>query len=526
MKNLKYIFLAVFALTIASSCSNFDDLNTNPDQATTVSPDMLATQILKDSYKFGGSGGYEVSYANIFCKHTALCETPANAGQYFYSNYPFGGFDSYKKITDLKKMVEFAAGNPSESSYKGLALFMKASYGFSATLAMGDVPYSEIGMALEGITRPKYDKQADVFAAVLKDFQDAEVLFAAGKIFGGDIMYGGDAAKWRKLCNAMQLKVIQTMSKKATAEQKARFAAIVTANNLMAGNADNFQLVYTDIPNANHPFYSSGSRRETIAVSKLMVDELKNLQDRRLFYFAEPAPYLVAPKGAKLASDFDAYEGAPTQLSANALSVNNNKTNGKYSLLNKRYPLIKAGDPMIKFAYSEQCFIIAEAIEEGWVAGDAKVYYENGVKAILNYYMTLPAGVGTHNDGTTAVPNIINHSHGMAITTAYINNYFTGAAAYAIAGTKTDRLHQLWIQRWFLDFFQTNGLNYPQFLRTGYPLFPLDPTTSMNPDDKTKYPQRWKYPTNEQVTNPVNYKAAIDAMGGYDGINIVPWYLQ
>jgi hypothetical protein len=525
MKNLKHIFLAVFSLSIASSCSNFEQLNIDPNQPATVSPDMIVTQVLKDSYKFGGNGGFEVSYANVFCKHTTLCETPANADQYYYSNYPFGGFGSYKRLTDLKKMVEFAKGNPAESSYKGLALFMKASYGFSATLSMGDVPYSEAGMAEEGITRPKYDKQADVFAAVLKDFQDAEVLFAAGKNFGGDIMYNGNATKWRKLCNAMQLKVIQTMSKKATAEQKARFAAIVSANNLMASNLDNFQLVYTNNSNARHPFYNSESRRPFIAVSKLMVDELRNMQDRRLFYFAEPAPYLI--KAGKLASDFDAYEGAPTQLSANTLSVNNNKTNGKYSVLNKRYPFLStAGDPMLKFTYSEQCFIIAEAIEEGWVAGDAKAYYENGVKAILNYYMTLAAGIGTHNDGTTAVPIIVNHSHGSAITTAYINGYFTGAAAYATAGTKADRLHQIWVQRWFLDFFQTNGLNYPQFLRTGYPLFPLDPTTSMNPDDKTVYPKRWKYPTSEQVSNPDNYKTAINSLGGYDGINVVPWYLQ
>jgi hypothetical protein len=70
-------------------------------------------------------------------------------------------------------------------------------------------------------------------------------------------------------------------------------------------------------------------------------------------------------------------------------------------------------------------------------------------------------------------------------------------------------------------------LDYPQFLRTGYPPFPLDPSTSMNPDDKTVYPKRWKYPTDEQVTNPVNYKKAInDQYGGYDGINQIPWWLK
>jgi hypothetical protein len=227
-----------------------------------------------------------------------------------------------------------------------------------------------------------------------------------------------------------------------------------------------------------------------------------------LFYFAEPAKALI--DAGKSETDFDAYEGAPTDLSADQLALDNQA--GKYSLLNKRYTLLRAGDPMLIFSYAEQCFILAEAVEEGWISGNAQTYYENGVKAQLQYYMNLPsAATGVHN---------------MNIDQSYIDNYFTGAAAYATAGTKTDRLHQIWTQRWLLDFF-TSNLNYQNFLRTGYPLFPLDPATSMDPDDKTVYPKRWKYDPGELVTNPVNYQKAVDEQfGGYDGINEVPWWLK
>lgn len=509
MKNLKYIILAFCTLAIAGSCKKFDQLNTNPDVPTSVSPDMLATQVLKDAFRFWNPNPTDFGTGNLWCKHTAILETNPNPYQYCYSYWPYGGFGSYKKLTDLKRMVEFAKGLPSEPSYKGLALFMKATYGFSATLDMGDVPYSEAGMAEDGIMQPKYDKQADVFAGILSDLKAAEAFFAAGANFSGDIMYGGNVTKWRKLCNAMQLKVLQTMSKKITAVQKTRFAEIVAANNLMVDNADNFQLVYSENPNATHPFWNGESRRIYIGVSKLVVDALRNWNDRRLFYFAEPAQYLI--NGGKLENDPTAYEGAPTELAADALALNNQA--GKYSLVNKRYVALRSGDPMIKFAYAEQCFIIAEAIEEAWVSGTAQTYYENGVKAMLAYFMTLPsASTGTH---------------GMAINQTYINNYFTGAAAYATAGTKADRLQQILTQRWLIDFFQGNGLNYSQFLRTGYPAFPLNPATSMNPDDKTLFPKRWKYPTDEQVSNPVNYNKAIaEQYGGYDGINKIPWYLQ
>lgn len=512
MKKIHYIILAIFTMSIASSCKKFDELNTNPNVPTTVTPEMLATQLMKDTYRFWNPNPTDFGTGNLWAKHTAMLETNPNPYQYYYSYSPYGGFGGMQKITTLKRMVELATGNPTESSFRGLALFFKAASGFAMTIEMGDVPYSEAGMAEEGITKPKYDKSADVITAVLNDLKAAEEAFAASGTltFGGDIMYGGNPVKWRRLCNAMQLNVLQTISKKVSPEQKARFAAIVAAGNLLT-EADNFQLVYTENTNATHPFFNGESRRINIGVSKIVVDFLKNYNDRRLFYFAEPAQYKIT--GGLLENDYAAYEGAPTELAADQLAIN--RAAGKYSLINKRYVALRSGDPMLRFTYAEQCFIIAEAIEEGWLPGSAQTYYENGVKAILKYYMTLPSATSAN-------------LHGMAITQTYINNYFTGEAAYKTGGTKADRLNQIISQRWMLDFFQGNGLfSYRTFLRTGLPAFPLDPATSLNPEDPAVYPKRWKYPTSELTTNPENYNSAVaDQYGGFDGINKVPWYLQ
>lgn len=510
MKNIKYIFMSVFAVAMFSACTKkFDSFNTNPDAVGTVSPDMLATQVLKNAYRFWNPNPTDFSFAGLNDKYLARLDATPNGGQY-YSPYPYSGFGSFKNLTDLKKMAEFSKGLASEPSYKGLALYMKASWGFNMTMDLGDIPYTEAGQAENGITRPKYDKQSEVIVSVLKDLQAAELLFAQGKPFTGDIMYNGDALKWRKLCNAMQLRIIQMISKKATVEQKSRFAAIVAANNLMTSNADMFKLTYSDNPNATYPFYTGESQRIVNSVSKLVIDELTKLQDRRLFYFAEPAASLIS--SGKTESDFAAYAGAPTELAASALALNNQA--GKYSLLSKRYTLVRNGDPMIQFSYAEQCFIIAEAIEEGWITGNAKDYYENGVKANLSYYMTLPSAPASG-------------VHGMAITQSYIDNYFTGAAAYATTGTKTDREKQIWAQRWLTEFFQGNGGYYKQFLRVGYPVYPLDPATNMNPEGNTKYFYRLKYDQNELVTNPENYtKAVADQFGGFDGITQIPWWLK
>ncbi len=513
MKKIHYILLATISFTIASSCKKFDQLNTNPDVPTSVSPDLLATTVLKSTYRFWNPNPTDWGTAQLWSKHCTNLQNNPNPYQYYSSYWPYGGFGGAQNITILNRMVDFAEGNPAKPSYEGLRLFLKAWYGFSATLDMGDVPYSEAGKAEEGITQPKYDKQADVFVGVLNDLKAAEEKFAVGVNFTGDIMLGGNAAKWRRLCNAMQLRVLQTISKKITPAQKARFAEIVAAGNLMTGNSDNFQLAYLENTNATYPFYNGEGMRVNLAMSKLMVDALKNVNDRRLFYFGEPAAYKIS--GGLLENDFAAYEGAPSELSPNLLDLN--RAAGKYSLVNKRYAssASRIGDPYIYFTYAEQCFIIAEAIEEGWVAGNAQTYYENGVKAMLDYYRTLP---------TVIQANL----HGMAITQTYIDNYFTGEAAYKTSGTKTERLQQVWMQRYFIDFFQGGvNISFRNFQRTGYPVFPLDPATSLNSGAPTQVPKRNMYPTDELTKNPVNYQKAVDEQfAGSDDVNKTPWWLQ
>ena len=66
---------------------------------------------------------------------------------------------------------------------------------------------------------------------------------------------------------------------------------------------------------------------------------------------------------------------------------------------------------------AEQCLFIAEGIELGGTSGDAKAYYENGVKAALSLVASYDP------DG--------KYDHGMSIDDAYIASYFNGPAAYA-----------------------------------------------------------------------------------------------
>ena len=511
MKTIKYIATALCAALTLLSCSHFEDMNQSPDKTTKAPSSWIATSVMKSAFRFQGNQVPKEFYQAANQTNKLICRFAAteNLVQYYYSYSPYGSFDPYLNLTDLALMSKYAEGTAQADSYKGFELFMKAWYGLRMTLAMGDIPYSEAGRASEGISKPVYDKQADVFAQIIEDFGKAAEHFSKGAKFEGDIMYGGDPLKWEKLSNVMRLKTIQTISKKATAEQKALFGQIVSSAKLMEGKADDFKLVYTTNPNATYPFFDGAVDRTGVGISELCAETLKTLKDRRLFYFSDPAEALLA--GGRTESDFEAYAGGPTQMAAEQLAVN--AAAGEYSYVNERYTKFRDGDPLLMVTYSEQCFIIAEAIEEGWVSGNAKTWYENGVKAQLEHYRDLNAQNNPY-------------LHGMKIDDAYIASYFTGEAAYKTSGSKTDRLRQIWTQRWLIDYFSGRDEYYWQFIRTGWPEYPLDPATCMNPEGKT-WPKRWMYPTSEQTTNPDNYKKAIDEQfGGHDGVNKLPWWQQ
>lgn len=501
----KIIYTALIASVAFASCSKFDEYNTNPDSTTDATAAMLATGVELSSFKSGGDAKAYISYSAL-PKYVAYLTEGAMDTQ--YNKIGRCGFDSYALWPNYDKMIEYAQGTEFESSYRGLAGFLKAYNAYNLTMRTGDIPYSEAGQGKEGNVTPKYDTQEEVFKSILAELETAETNFASGRDFSGDIIYSGSVAKWRKATNVLRLKVLLSLSKKISAEQKAEFDAIVKAGNLIESNDDNLQLVYTTTSGTWHPLYNQTLFNPYTTVSELVVDELKRLSDRRLFYFAEPASAQLAAGKSK--NEFDAYVG--TNTAADFTKSAAEFQNGKFSPINKRYISEQAGDPYLHLSYAEQCLIIAEGIELGWTSGDAKTYYENGVKAALSLVASYDP------DG--------KYNHDMSIDDAYIASYFNGPAAYA--ATKEERVKQIWMQKYLLKFLQDGYDAYMEVRRTGYPVFPNDPNTSLNIDNKEGFPTRWQYPEGETKTNFENLDAALKRQfkNGYDGTNESMWLLK
>jgi len=497
-----FLWIGIFA-----GCSNFEEMNTNPDTITKSSAAMQCTNVILSNLAFGGQAQSYLT-TNALSKYIGYVNEIPMAQQ--YNRISNGYFGNMTILPNIEKMVEYATGTTMENSYRGLAKFSRAYMFYQLTMEMGDIPYSETGQGESGNYTPKYDAQKDVLIGILDELKEADAYFAKGVKFNGDpTPYEGDPAKWRRASNAFALRVLMSLSKKeadASLNVKGRFAEIVNGGNMLEASTGFLGLNYNSVQ--KHPLWSERDLfTSRTLLSSLLVNELKLLKDRRLFYYGEPDKLQL--NAGKTESDFDAYVGP--DVSRDYTTLTNEFLNGQYSALNLRYLNDPASEPRMMVTYAEQELILAEARILGWITtGTAENYYKEGVKSALK------AQMGT--DGAT-------YAHGMAITQTYIDNYFTGEAAFKT--TTDEQLKQIWFQKYILNFMQDAENSYFEYRRTKYPVFPINPNTNLNLNNPNAIPMRWLYPTSETDYNRANLIEALkNQYDGTDEINKLMWVLK
>lgn len=506
MKNKYPIIIVLLVSFFWSSCSKFDEINTNPDETTKVTPELLATDLILGTMQYPGVGK-DFLYKDMLSKYISYME---GATDYQYNKFGRTYYSSLVKLTNVQKMIDAASGTVYEGTYTALGHFIRAYAFYNMTLTVGDIPYSDALKGEEGVYNPKYDTQKDILLGILDELREASQLFSEGRNFDGDPVYGGDVQKWQKASNSLALKVLMMLSKKTSDPDlnvAARFDEIVRANKILQSNDDNLQLVYSDIEVEFYPFYNSNFRKYPI-MSTTIVDKMKQMNDYRLFYFAEPA---LAKTNAGVASDdWDAYVGIDPSDDFTDISVH--YVAGEVSGINPRYYELPQGEPTYLLSFAEQNFIIAEGIIRGWTAGKVEDYYLAGIRAAFNFVA----------DNT---PNEPKYHHNMKITPTVISNYCNNVLV-ALTGSDDDDLKKIWQQRYFLDFLQDGWSTYYEYRRTGYPQLPINPLTNLN-SMSDRIPVRWMYPADELSYNRENTQAAIDRQfGGNDDVNDLMWILK
>lgn len=253
IKKLKISLLALCTVLV-SSCEL--DLLDNPNAVTTNNTDLnyLLNQI---QVSFPG-------HFNQFSDPDMRLVRMINQGAAFYDNAVSpGGLDgnwntAYANIlNDVKTLIPLA--EKSELFvHAGVARTIRAAVLANLVDHFGDVPYTE---ALDAANfNPKVESGATIYAAAIKDLDDAAANFVA-KSKGGltsDLYYGADADKWLRAANTLKLKLLLNRRLIDAAGSTSGINALIAGGKLISNNSQNFVFKFgTNLtnPDTRHPRY-------------------------------------------------------------------------------------------------------------------------------------------------------------------------------------------------------------------------------------------------------------------------------
>lgn len=491
MKNIIKSIFVVGLLALTSCESSLDTINENPNDQASVDPKVLLTYVSSNAFQVNGD--------NMYASRMMIGTDGENVYQYL--KWSDASFDTYPNglLNTVKMMQEAEKSN--NKNYQAIGKFFRAYYFFNLSLKFGSIPYTEGVKGESGITQPKYDSQETVMAGILSELKDANDLINSNDKIEGDIIYNGDATKWKKLINSFRLKILITMSKKATVGNynvATEFASVAGSQPLMTSITDNGELKFADAADSRYSMFNNSGYGSSLYMANYFINLFKDRQDPRLFTFA--AQTTGAKEAGKPITDFSGYNGGNpiSPYSDNAALI----TAKNISKVNDRFYKDPTNEPSSVLSYSELEFILAEATARGWISGSAKTHYDNAIKASFTFYQTYVKNPGQYFTGFN------------------VNNYLaTPLVVYDNSATLSAQLEKIMTQKYMTMFHQSQWTSYYDYLRTGYPNFPLQTGVSA--------PFRFRYPQSEYNYNNANLKAALASQyGGNDNINSKPWWLQ
>lgn len=522
--------LFIFSLFTLISCEKFSDLEVNPNSPEAV-PASLVLNGIENSIN-QRPWGLEQRWNQFAC---------CNYNYYGNQEYNWSGASLYyttlKNVLKMEAEAKKAAGkdlNP----YAALGKFFRAFLFYEMTMRVGDLPLTDALKANE-VLKPRYDTQRDIFIQVIKWLEEAnkdlaQLIAASDNSLLGDFYFNNDLRKWQRTVNTFRLRVLIALSKKegdAGLGIAQDFAKVFNDNSgypKMTGMADNFQYVYVN-PFNKYPINPDnfGFDATRYNMSATYLGLLTTLKDPRTYVVADPSGSKL--KEGLLPSNHAAYVGAsPAEDLADMSSkagINNGAgyVPGIYSFYGrKRYYSTYTAEPTILIGYPEMCFNVAEAINRGWLTGDAEDWYKKGIQASIGFY-GIKEGANTFFY-LKAGGKVIDGGDYNSFAVDFIFSDYYNQSSVKYAGNTTAGLNQI-LQQKYLAFFQNSGYEaYYNYRRTSIPSFAKNGPGTGN---SGLIPLRFQYPGSELTTNPDNLKEALTRQyAGKDDINSAMWVIK
>ncbi|MEO7082906.1 MAG: RagB/SusD family nutrient uptake outer membrane protein [Gemmatimonadaceae bacterium] len=258
------------ALTLASSCKNFLDVNTNPNAPETVSANLYLSPM---EHWMVTSPQYDGRFVGRYTQEWMLANAQTVISTWDRMGYDPASDNGAEQWRDVywslgQNLVDMINKSEAEQRWDlaGVGYFMKAWGWLVLTDLHGEIIIKE---AIDP-TRSTFDYDTQEFAysevarllgLAITDLQRTDGAVDATYLGKTDKIYGGDRTKWLKAAYGLQAIALNHFSNKSTYAPAAIIAAV---DKSFAGNSDDALLAYpaTDPAFADYNFW--GARRANI----------------------------------------------------------------------------------------------------------------------------------------------------------------------------------------------------------------------------------------------------------------------
>jgi len=343
--------------------------------------------------------------------------------------------------------------------YAGIAELLKAYTYQVLTDAFGDIPVRDAVRAVdEDILAAAYDPQKMVYDSIFAmidrglNLIDPESTVRPGN---DDLIFGGNMAAWEAFGNTLRLRAYMRLAK-IDAAFAARGISNLDGAKFLTSDA---KITYVNTNGNNNPLFAEIlglGRTQNLVASSTAVDRMNGLNDPRVYKFYRTDPDTMGIAGIPQGT---------YRMQWNYLFSTPNVAVGAYGQNDS-----SALAPVKFISAAESYFLQAEAVARGWLPGDAKALYRQGITASFTAY------------------NVAQRN--------YISNVVD---AFPATGTEA-QVKAIITQKYFAMCGNQNFEAWTEWRRTGYPSFLVRSQASVLPAGRM--PQRLLYPTSEITRNP------------------------
>jgi len=463
MKYYKKLILAsVTVALLIAGCSDFLDINQDPNAATELKGDLLLPPVLTHM-----SANRSIEYGPDNAFFTQIWASNQSAGVFsdpeMYNTSTFTAGNAWGAYyTDILKNLDLMVSqaenqDPKRNNVVAQGKILSALAYYQLSMLFGDIPYSEANNL--DIPQPKFDSQESILHS-LADSLDKYVGMIdpasdLGGVEAGDLIYKGDMNQWIKFGNSLRFEILMFIRNKDQGVDSQIDALLGKA--LIESNADEAAIPFYDqATNANNiwrlnalfgGFADAGNGNNFLFGGETLVEMMKDKQDPRLSTYFE-------------ANDNGDYVGVPAGTFVdNASSISQN-------IIRKDWPnrIITASGILL---------LEAEYYATKGDMNTAQSKFEAGVQAGLDYFDNKPGAIS------------------QADKQQYVNNLPQLGNMSQSDAVKTVQEHE------YIEIFDRAPENWANWKRTHVPSLPL-PQEAVLGNIIRRYP----YPPDEESANP------------------------